>query len=103
MKESVPMKIHRVVSSENKFNFDAAIKHASVIAFETLGDNMLLSWYDRDRDLESPGDAGECHEGSPTKGFRDYAANRGATLEVDFEDGRFVFCFRPLDEEVSLD
>ncbi|MDP2760472.1 MAG: AF1514 family protein [Sideroxyarcus sp.] len=32
------------------------------------------------------------------KGFWDYALNRGGALAVDFDDGRFVFCFRPLRE-----
>lgn len=32
------------------------------------------------------------------KGFWDYALNRGGVLAVDFDDGRFVFCFRPLGE-----
>ena len=97
------MHVHRISSAATKYIFESAIKHASVIAFETLGDNMLLSWYDRDRDMESPGHVGECHDGRPTKEFWDYALNCGATLAVDFDDGRFVFCFRPLDEEVTLD
>ena len=56
---------------------------------------MLLSWYDRERDLESPAHASECHEGCPIRGYWDYALNRGGALAVDFDDGRFVFCFRP--------
>lgn len=66
---------------------------ATAIADELIGESMLLSWYDRERDLESPAHASECHEGCSTKGYWDYALNRGAGLAVDFDDGRFVFCF----------
>jgi hypothetical protein len=54
----------------------------------------LLSWCDRD--IELPAHVSECHEGSAIKGFRDYALNRGGKLAVDFDEGRFVFCFMPL-------
>src|SRR5574340_636107 len=92
------MKTHRIASNGTAVGFDAAIKRAAAGADELIGENMLLSWYDRERDLESPAHAGECHQGCPTKGYWDYALNRGATLAVDFDDGRFVFCFRPLGE-----
>jgi len=92
------MKIHRIASTGNVLHFDAAMKRAAAVADELLGENMLLAWYDRERDLESPAHVSECHEGCPTKGFWDYAMNRGGALAVDFDDGRFVFCFRPLGE-----
>lgn len=93
------MKTLRLDTSELELDFNAALKLATVIAQQQLGDDtMLLSWYDRERDLESPAHAGECHEGCPVKGFWDYALNRGGTLAVDFDDGRLVFCFRPLGE-----
>ncbi|MDE2311321.1 MAG: AF1514 family protein, partial [Betaproteobacteria bacterium] len=79
-------------------DFDSAIKRASAAADELIGESMLLSWYDRERDLESTAHASECHEGCPIKGFWNYALNRGGTLAVDFDDGRFVFCFRSLGE-----
>ncbi len=92
------MRIERINSTGTALDFDHALKRASEIANEQLGENMLLSWYDRERDLESPAHASECHEGCPTRGYWDYALNRGATLAVDFDGGRFVFCFRPLEE-----
>ncbi len=92
------MDFHRIASPAAPLDFDAALKHAAAVADELLGDNMLLSWYDRERDIESPAHASECHAGCPTKGFWDYALNRGGTLAVDFDEGRFVFCFRPLDD-----
>jgi hypothetical protein len=63
-----------------------------------LGESTCLSWYDRDRDYESPAGATECHDGCPVPGYIDYAANRGATLLVDIDDGRFVFCYRSVAE-----
>lgn len=90
------MKTLHIASKEIVLDFDAAIKLATVIADNLTGDNMLLSWYDRDRDLESPRGVSECHEGCAIKGFWDYGLNHGAELAVDFDDGRFVFCFQPL-------
>jgi hypothetical protein len=52
-----------------------------------------LSWYDRERDLESPAGVSECHVGCATKGSWDYALNRGARLAVEFDSGRVFFCF----------
>jgi len=95
------MKIVRIASTGTTPDFDAALKRASAAADELLGENMLLSWYDRDRNLESPAHVSECHEGCPIKGFWDYAMNRGGALAVDLDDGRFVFCFRPLGEFAS--
>ncbi len=92
------MKTHHIAAPEITPDFAAAIKRATEIADEQLGDNILLSWYDRERDLESPAHVSECHEGCPIKGFWDYALNRGGALAVDFDEGRFVFCFRPLGE-----
>jgi hypothetical protein len=71
------MKTHHFASPEISLDFDAAIRRAAEVADDLLGENMLLSWYDRERDLESPAHASECHEGCPTKEFWDYALNRG--------------------------
>ena len=62
-----------------------------------LGEFMLLSWYDRDRDFEAPQHASECHRGSATPGYVDYGIHHGATLQIDVEDGRFVFFYMPVD------
>ena len=61
------------------------------------GEYMLLSWYDRDRDFESPQHVSECHQDSAVPGYVDYALHRGATLKVDIEKGRFVFFYVPVD------
>jgi hypothetical protein len=81
-------------TTELDLDFNAALKLASVIAQQQLGDDtMLLSWYDRERDLESPAGVSECHESCATKGSWDYALNRGARLAVNFDSGRYTFCF----------
>ena len=90
------MKTLHIASAEIALDFDAAIKLATVIADNLAGENMLLSWYDRDRDLESPRGVSECHEGCSVKGFWDYGLNHGGELAGNFDDGRFVFCFQPM-------
>ena len=62
-----------------------------------LGDCMLLSWYDRDRDFESPQHSSECHLDCATPGYVDYGIHHGATLMLNIEDGRFVFFYLPLE------
>lgn len=76
-----------------------AMKIANRIADEKPGEHMLLSWYDRDRDFESPQHASECHAFSAVPGYVDYGLYHGATLKVDMEDGRFVFFYLPVDLE----
>ncbi len=73
-----------------------AMKLAERTAEEKLGEFMLLSWYDRDRDFESPQHSSECHEDSAVPGYVDYGIHHGARLMVDIEQGRFVFFFLPL-------
>jgi len=88
------MKTLRLDTTELSLDFNAALKLATAIAQQRLGDEtMLLSWCDRERDLESPAGVSECHEGCATKGSWDYALNRGARLAVEFDAGRFFFCF----------
>ena len=57
---------------------------------------MLISWYDRDRDVESPPNTTECAAGCQKDGYIHYAVNHGAELKVDIEAGRFVFFFTPV-------
>lgn len=87
------MRTLHIDTSASPIAFEAAMKQARATADSELDDNMLLSWYDRERDLESPRGASECHQGCPTKGYWDYALNRGGKLAVNFDQGRFVFCF----------
>jgi hypothetical protein len=73
-----------------------AMKLANKVANEKLGEHMLISWYDRDRDFESPQHSSECHQDSAVPGYVDYGLNHGAKLKVDFGEGRFVFFYMPL-------
>ena len=70
---------------------------ADYTAAMRLGEHMLLSWYDRDRDFESPQHAGECHLDSAVPGYVDYGVCHGAALKVDIEQGRFVFFYLPVE------
>ena len=76
-----------------------AMNIANSEADQRLGENqyMLLSWYDRDRDFESPQGASECHAFSAIPGYVDYALYRDASLKIDFYNGRFVFFYLPID------
>ena len=77
-------------------DYMAAMALANTEADKRLGEYMLLSWYDRDRDFESPQHSSECHQDSAVPGYVDYGINHGATLKVDIEQGRFVFFYLPL-------
>ena len=78
-------------------DYQAAMQLANAEANKRLGEVMLLSWYDRDRDYESPQHASECHQDSATPGYVDYGIHHGATLKVDVEQGRFVFFYLAVD------
>ena len=78
-------------------DYRAAMDLANAEAQRRIGEAMLLSWYDRDRDFESPQHASECHQDSAVPGYVDYGIHHGATLKVDIERGRFVFFFLPVD------
>jgi hypothetical protein len=80
-------------------DYREAMARADAVATERLGDYMLISWYDRDRDFESPQHSSECHQASAVPGYVDYGVNHGATLKVDIGEGRFVFFYLPLDLE----
>jgi hypothetical protein len=78
-------------------DYREAMALANGVAEKYLGEAMLLAWYDRDRDFESPRHASECHLDSAVPGYVDYGMSHGATLKVVIEDGRFVFFYLPVD------
>lgn len=78
-------------------DYRAAMQLAEREAAARLGEAMLLSWYDRDRDFESPQHASECHQDSAVPGYVDYGIHHGATLKIDIGQGRFVFFFLPVE------
>ncbi len=75
----------------------AAMQLANAEAANRLGEHMLLSWYDQDRDFESPQHASECHQDSAVPGYVDYGIHHGAGLMIDIEDGRFAFFYLSVD------
>lgn len=87
------MKTLRLDTREIGLGFAAAHKLAIAIAEQMLDGAMLLSFYDRERNLESPNGVSECHRDCAIPGWQDYAANRGGSLMMDFDAGRYVFCF----------
>lgn len=81
------------VEGEPLEDFDAALQLADSQIKARYDEYMLLSWYDRDRDYESPRNASECHEDSAVPGYVDFGISHGANLKIDIEDGRFVFYY----------
>lgn len=78
-------------------DYQEAMVIAKAEAEKRLGENMLMSWYDRDRDYESPPNTTEKPGDGPKDGYIHYGLNHGATLKIDIEDGRFVFFFAPVE------
>ncbi len=74
-----------------------AMSVANEEAEKLIGEHMLLAWYDKDRDFESPQHASECHVNSAIPGYIDYALYHGAKLKIDIEKGRFIFFYLPID------
>jgi hypothetical protein len=83
------------LSLEETGDFQQAMAMAKREAEKRFDDYMLLSWYDRDRDFESPAGATECSHGVP--GYVLYGLSHGAKLKIDFGAGRFVFFFAPVE------
>ena len=79
-------------------DYRAAMEIADAEADKRYGEDwMRLSWYDRDRDFESPQHSSECHADGAVPGYVDYGINHGARLMVDIDEGRFVFFYAPVD------
>ncbi len=91
------LEVVRLHPNPSPADYREAMALADAEAKERLGEFMLLSWYDRDRDFESPQHASECHSNSAIPGYVDYGLYHGAKLKVDIEDGRFVFFYLPVD------
>jgi hypothetical protein len=91
------VEVVELVSNDTINDYLSAMKKADELAAEKLQDYMLLSWYDRDRDFESPQHASECHLDSAVPGYVDYGLYHGARLKVDIDQGRFVFFYMPVD------
>lgn len=88
------VELHPSVSPDN---YSAAMQLANAEAENRLANSMLIAWYDRDRDFESPQHSSECHLDSAIPGYVDYGLSHGATLLIDIENGRFVFFYLSTD------
>jgi len=78
-------------------DYQEAMELAKEEAVQHMDDFMLMSWYDRDRDFESPQHATESDEECAVPGYVDYGISHGATLKIDIGNGRFVFFFTPVE------
>ena len=74
-------------------DYQEAMALAKTAAEKRLDDSMLISWYDRDRDFESPAHTTECPGDCPKNGYIHYGLNHGATLKGDITGRRFAFFF----------
>ncbi len=92
------IQVEKLTPRPAPLDYREAMRLADEAAGARLGEYMLLSWYDRNRDFESPQHASECHADSAVPGYVDYGIHHGARLKVDVDDGRFVFFYLPLDE-----
>jgi hypothetical protein len=79
-------------------DYREALALARAEAVKRFEEYMLVSWYDRDRDFESPPNTTET-SGACKNGYIHYGLNHGAKLKVDIESGRFVFFFAPVEWE----
>ena len=77
--------------------YEEAMVLAKAEAVKRFEDYMLVSWYDRDRNFESPSNAGGCLDGCEESCYIVYGLNHGAKLKVDVEGGRFVFFLSPVE------
>ena len=81
----------------NATNYEEAVSLANEEANRRFEEYMLVSWYDRDRDFESPPHTTEKPGDGPKDGYIHYGINHGAKLKVDIDNGRFVFFFAPVE------
>jgi hypothetical protein len=95
------MKTLNVSKPGLKLDFKRAKVLADNRAASHLSEPTCLSWYDRDIDYESPAHSSDCHDTCEMPGYVEYATSRGGELKVDVEAGRFVFCYRSVDDFVS--
>lgn len=86
------------LQSNSECDFNGAKRLAEASAEERMADPVLLSFFDRERNIESPQGVSECHRDCAIPGYVEYAQTRGGTLVVDVNDGAYIFCYRPLGE-----
>lgn len=85
--------------NERVKDYVQAMDLAKKEAIRQLGDCTLISWYDRDRDFESPQHVTESESELGLQGYVYYSLNHQATLRIEIERGRFVFFFAPVKQD----
>lgn len=74
-----------------------AMELAKEEAGKRLDDYILISWYDWDRDFESPQHTTETDSPSAIPGNVNYGISHDVKLKVDIDQGLFVFFFTPIE------
>lgn len=92
------MKTIQLTTEDKTVDFAKAKTLANATAASELEEPVLLSWFDKLRDRESPHGVSECHNQCEIPGCVEYAANRGGKLVVDIDQGNYLFCYRELGE-----
>jgi len=97
------MKRVSVIPTGLELEFHMAKDMADAVATVLLEEMTCLSWFDRERNQEAPAHVSECHDAScETPGYLDYAMSRGAELEIDIDNGAFVFLYRSVEEFTDM-
>lgn len=92
-----PDSIETIALPKRVDDYQEAVALANEEAEEHFSEYMLISWYDADRDFESPPNSTECAKNGRKDGYIHYGLSHGAKLKVDIENGRFVFFFTPVE------
>ncbi len=89
--------VETIVLPQQVNDYQEAVELAGEQAKRRFSEYMLISWYDTDRDFESPPNSTECTRNGRKDGYIHYGLSHGAKLKVDIENGRFVFFFTPVE------
>ncbi len=91
------VEIVTVPDDEEIEDYSDAVLVADFHAARRFDEFMLIAWYDKDRDLESPLNTTEKQGDGEKDGYIHYALSHGAKLMVDIGSGRFVFFYTPVE------
>lgn len=83
--------------SGKESGYRTALALARTMTAAHFGEYLLISWYERDRDYESPSNTTECGAGCPKNGDIICGLSRGATSRADIGAGRPAFFFVPVE------
>ena len=94
------LRLLRIAEGTPLADYFAAMKLANRRAQKSIGDNMLVCWYDRDRDVESPRRSIESYLDTEIPGYIEFGLKQEASLVIDVEDGRFVFFYSKINSSL---